>query len=98
ISDRDMHSSLVRFGIDGHRAQPHGASSADHAASDFAAVRHEQCTKTPVHFRALHPHILNKPNLVGSMGAFAAAASPTPSTSLVSAGSTTPSSHRRAVA
>ena len=46
----------------------------------------------------IHDHILNRPNFVGSIGALDAADSPSPSTSLVSAGSITPSSQSRAVA
>jgi hypothetical protein len=41
--------------------------------------------KRPVEFRAIHHHILNRPNFVGSIGAFDAADNPRPSTSRVSA-------------
>ena len=44
------------------------------------------------------PHILNTPNSVGAIGAFNVAASDSPSTRRVSAGSMTPSSHSRALA
>ena len=89
---------LIGFGIDGDRAQPHGVRGADHAASDLAAIGDQERAKAPVHFCAIHGHILNRPNFVGSIGAFDAADSPSPSTSRVSAGSITPSSHSRAVA
>ena len=49
-----------------------------------------------VHGRA--PHMRNTPNRVSSMGALRVADSPSASTRRVSAGSITPSSHRRAVA
>lgn len=106
IGHRDMHGVAVGLGIDRDRAQPHGAGGADHAAGDLAPVGDQKRAKTPVEFRAVHHqflhqflhHILNRPNFVGSIGAFADADSPRPSTSRVSAGSITPSSHSRAVA
>ncbi len=94
-----MHGVTVGLGIDRDGAQPHGAGGADHAAGDLAAVGDQERAKTPVEFRAVHlHHILNRPNFVGSIGAFADADNPRPSTSRVSAGSITPSSHSRAVA
>ncbi len=98
IGHSDMHRAGIGFGIDRHRAQSHRSRRADHAGCDLATVGDQECAKPPVHFAAIHRHILNRPNLVGSIGAFAAAASPKPSTSRVSAGSITPSSHSRAVA
>ncbi len=94
----DMHRSTVRFGVDRDRAQAHGPRRADHAAGDLAAVGDQEGVKSPVGRGTNHHHILNRPNFVGSIGALAAAESPRPSTSLVSAGSITPSSQSRAVA
>ena len=48
IRHGDMHGVAVGLGIDRHRAQPHGARGADHAASDLAAVGDQQRAKTPV--------------------------------------------------
>ena len=102
VGHGDMHGVAIGFGIDRDGAQAHGAGRANDAAGDLAAVGDQQRTKTPVEFCAVHHrflhHILNRPNFVGSIGAFAAADNPRPSTSRVSAGSITPSSHSRAVA
>ena len=98
IGHRDMHRAAIGFGIDRDRAQPHGARGADDAAGYLAAIGDQERAKAPIHFRAIHRHILNRPNLVGSIGAFDAADSPSPSTSRVSVGSITPSSHSLAVA
>jgi hypothetical protein len=98
VGHGDMHRVAIRLRIDGDGAQAHGAGGADDAAGDLAAVGDQERAKTPVKLRAVHRHILNRPNLVGSIGALAAADNPRPSTSRVSAGSITPSSHSRAVA
>ena len=98
IGHRDMHGVAIGLGIDRDRAQAHRLGGADDADGDLAAVGDQQGAKPPVHFRPIHRHILNRPNFVGSIGALAAADSPRPSTSRVSAGSITPSSHSRAVA
>ena len=102
VGHGDMHGVAVGLRIDRDGAQAHGAGGADDAAGDLAAVGDQQRAKTPVEFCAVHHrflhHILNRPNFVGSIGAFAAADNPRPSTSRVSAGSITPSSHSRAVA
>ena len=98
VGHGDMHGVAVGLGIDRDRAQAHRARGADDAAGDLAAVGDQERAKPPVQFCAIHHHILNRPNFVGSIGAFAAADSPRPSTSRVSAGSITPSSHSRAVA
>ena len=90
--------AAVGLGIDRDRAQSHGARGADHADGDLAAIGDQEGAKAPVQFGPIHGHILNRPNFVGSIGALAAAERPRPSTSLVSAGSITPSSHKRAVA
>src|SRR5262245_15466812 len=97
-----MHGVAIGLGINGNGAQAHGAGGADHAAGDLAEVGNQERTKTPVYFLAVHHHFLhyirNRPNFVGSIGALDAADKPRPSTSRVSAGSITPSSHSRAVA
>ena len=99
VGHGDMHGVAVGLGIDRDGAQAHGAGGADDAAGDLAAVGDQERAKTPVEFRAVHlHHILNRPNFVGSIGALADADNPRPSTSRVSAGSITPSSHSRAVA
>ena len=98
ISHGDMHGIAVGFGIDRDRAQSHCLCCTDHAAGDFAPIGDQEGMKPPVQSGVVHHHILNRPKRVGSIGAFAAAESPSPSTSLVSAGSITPSSHSRAVA
>ena len=94
----DMHRIAIGLGIDRYGAQAHRPRGADHAAGDLAAIGDQQRAKSPVQFGAIHHHILNRPNRVGSIGALAAAERPRPSTSLVSAGSITPSSQSRAVA
>ncbi len=94
----DMHRAAVGLGIDRDGAQAHGLGGTDHAAGDLAAIGNQQGAKTPVHPGTIHHYILNRPKRVGSIGAFADADSPSPSTSLVSAGSITPSSQSRAVA
>ena len=98
IGHGDMHGVAVGLGIDRDGTQAHCACGTDDAAGDLAAIGDQEGAKSPVRLGAIHRHILNRPNLVGSIGAFVAAESPSPSTSLVSAGSITPSSHSRAVA
>ena len=98
IGHGDMHRIAVRLRIDRDRAQPHCLCRADDAAGDLAAIGDQQGAKSPILFGAIHHHILNRPKRVGSIGAFADAESPSPSTSRVSAGSMTPSSQSRAVA
>ena len=98
IGHGDMHRVAVGLGIDRDRAQAHRPRGADDAAGDLAAVGDQQRAKPPVLLGAIHHHILNRPKRVGSIGALAAAERPRPSTSLVSAGSITPSSQSRAVA
>ena len=98
IGHRDMHRVAIGLGINRDRAQAHRLGGADHAAGDLAAIGDQQRAKSPVQLGAIHHHILNRPKRVGSIGALADAESPRPSTSLVSAGSITPSSHSRAVA
>ena len=98
IGHGDMHRVAVGLGIDRDRAQAHRPRGADHAAGDLAAIGDQQGAKPPVLFGAIHHHILNRPKRVGSIGALVAADRPRPSTSLVSAGSITPSSQSRAVA
>lgn len=72
--------------------------SRQHAAPCVQA--HAQCLamKSRTCKRASPPHIRNTPKRVGSIGAFNAADSPSPSTRRVSAGSMMPSSHKRALA
>jgi hypothetical protein len=98
ISHRDMHRAAIGFRIDLNSAQAHRARGTDHAGCDLTAIGDQERAKAPVHPSPIHGHILNRPNLVGSIGVFDAADSPSPSTSRVSAGSVTPSSQRRAVA
>ncbi len=74
-----------------------------HCSRQHAALRvqvHAQCQamKSRTYKRASPSHIRNTPKRVGSIGAFNAADSPSPSTRRVSAGSMMPSSHRRALA
>ena len=52
----------------------------------------------PFKYRPQRHYIRNTPNLVSGMGAFIAALKPSAKTRRVSAGSITPSSHKRAVA
>ena len=98
IGERDMQRIAVGLGIDSDGLQSHGPRSADDTHGDLAAVGDQELAKTTIHSGMGHDHILNRPNLVGSTGALAAADNPSPSTSRVSAGSITPSSHSRAVA
>src|SRR3982074_3029811 len=90
------YGGTVGLGINRNRAQPHRLCGMDHPAGDLAAIGDQECAKPPVLFGAIHHHILNRPKRVGSIGALAAAESPRPSTSLVSAGSSTPASPSRA--
>ena len=94
----DMHRTAIGLGIHRYGAQAHRPRRSDDAAGDLAAIGDQEGAKSPVRFGAVHRHILNRPNRVGSTGALAAAERPRPSTSLVSAGSITPSSQSRAVA
>ena len=98
VGHGDMHRAAIGFGINRDGAQAHRLRGADDAAGDFAAIGDQEGPETPVKLGAIHGHILNRPKRVGSIGALAAADNPRPSTSLVSAGSITPSSHSRAVA
>ena len=50
IGHRDMHGVAVGLGINGDRAQAHGAGGADDAAGDLAAVGDQERAKTPVEF------------------------------------------------
>ena len=97
VGHRHMQRIAIGLGINRDGAQAHRFCSTDHAASDLAAIGDQQCAKTSIQCRR-HHHILNRPKRVGSIGALADAERPKPSTSLVSAGSITPSSHIRAVA
>ena len=94
----DMHGVAVGLGINRNRAQPHRFCGTYHAAGDLAAIGDQEGAKSPVRLGAIHRHILNRPKRVGSIWALVAAERPRPSTSRVSAGSITPSSHSRAVA
>ena len=97
VGHGDVQGLAVGLGINGDGAQPHRPRRADNPAGNLAAIGDQESAKPAVQ-SAIHRHILNRPNWVGSIGAFAATESPSPSTSLVSAGSITPSSHSRAVA
>src|SRR5258707_3140024 len=92
IGHGHMHGVAVGLGIDRDRAQAHGLGGADHAGCDLAAIGDQEGAKSPILGLRFHHHILNRPKRVGSIGALADADSPRPSTSLVSAGSITPSS------
>ena len=88
----------VAIGVGEHRdrAQPHALGRADDPAGDLAAIGDQQLVEAP---GERHRHILNMPNRVGSGGgALRPAASASPSTVRVSAGSMMPSSQSRAVA
>ena len=73
----------------------HGAAAAIKSPSMSIWVR--SCLRSSVNGHILH-YIRNRPNFVGRIGAFSAAANDSPSTRRVCAGSITPSSHSRALA
>jgi hypothetical protein len=93
-----MQRVAIRLRIDGNGAQTYGSGGTDYAARNLAAIGDQKRAETAIMRTPRHDHILNSPNVVGSIGAFAAADNPSPSTRRVSAGSITPSSHSRAVA
>ncbi len=91
----DMHRVAVGVRIDRHGPDAHALRRAHDPAGDLAAVGDQELLEAPTH----HRHILKMPKRVGSGGgAFMPAASASPSTVRVSAGSMMPSSQRRAVA
>ena len=96
VGERDVHR--VAIGLREHRdgAQPQALGRAHDPAGDLAAIGDQELVEAP---GEQGRHILKMPKRVGSGGgAFMPAASASPSTVRVSAGSMMPSSQRRAVA
>src|ERR1700722_262364 len=87
VGHGDMHGVAVSLGIDRHRAQPHRLCGADHTTGDLATIGYQQAAKSPEMWGAIHHPTGNRPKGVGWTGAWAAAETPSPNTSLVSAGS-----------
>ena len=75
----------------------HGAAAAAAIKSPSMSIWVRSCLWSSVNGHILH-YIRNRPNFVGRIGAFSAAANDSPSTRRVCAGSITPSSHSRALA
>src|SRR5204863_4309153 len=98
VGHGDVQRVAIGFGIDRDGAKTHGPRRPDDATGDLAAVGNQQGAKSAEWRGRWHHHILKMPKRVGSIGALDDADSPSPSTSRVSAGSITPSSHSRAVA
>ena len=95
VGVQDVRRAGVGFGVDGDRADAHGAGRTDDPSSDLAAVGHQECAD-PGHGR---PHIRNGAKLSApATGAECVADRARPSTVRVWRGSITPSSHSRPVA
>ena len=93
VGEPRVQRAAIGLGVDGDRAQAEPPRGADDAAGDFAAVGNQDALE---HGR---PHIRKMPyGASPSSGRQVAAASASSSTSRVSTGSITPSSHSRALA
>ena len=91
---RDMRRGSIRVGVDRHRLEAEQARAANHAQSDLASIRDQQFLERP----ALHAYILKTPKFPpAGIGAFNDAAIPSARAWRVSTGSSTPSSHSRAL-
>jgi hypothetical protein len=101
VGEGDVCGLAIGIGIDRDGLDAHLARRAHDAAGDFGAVGDEQAFdrtslgQGPVSFPSFY--MRNTPKRVSSMGRTRDAASASPRTLRVSAGSMTPSSHKRAV-
>ncbi|MNW68341.1 hypothetical protein D3C74_470870 [compost metagenome] len=92
-----MQRTGIGVGIDGHRANAQGAQGADNAHRDFTAIGDQDRIKKVCVHHDLLGYIRNRPKLVSGTAVRAQTSRARPSTLRVSAGSMTPSSHKRAV-
>ena len=87
----DMQRVRIGIGIDRDGRDPHAVRGGDDPPGDLAAVGDEELAHRPAHIR-------NVPKRVASTGWVRLAARLRATTRRVSAGSMTPSSHKRALA